>query len=62
MRCHRNIIYCLPYTVTVVISAIIVILWIVFYLQLLQSFLGYSLNIVKETLTNYKPYIIIANN
>jgi len=62
MRYHRNIIYCLLYTVTVVISAIIVILWIVFYLQLLQSFLGYSLNIVKEPLTNYKRYIIIANN
>jgi len=32
MRYHRNIIYCLLYTVTVVISAIIAI---VFYLQFL---------------------------
>jgi glucan phosphoethanolaminetransferase (alkaline phosphatase superfamily) len=62
MRYRCNIIYCLLYTVIAVISAVIIILWIVFYLQLLQSFLEYSLNIVKETLNNYQSYIIIDNN
>jgi len=32
MRYHRNIIYCLLYTVIVFISAIIVILWIYIYI------------------------------